>query len=179
MNWGNTQLWERILWEREREREREREDLLRCTSPHAETHTGIPTAKLQAEEGKWEKQRIAAKGQMRRGNIYRLSSQFQRLLNLQKMFFPFPFALFLSSSVLLPLGVQMSDSGNGSSLSSSLSSLYKACCMLQKQRHSAPPPYATVCPPSPPWVTDAECRWRREEVGGEMMEIGCRVGGNS
>lgn len=60
---------------------------------------------------------------------------------------PFPTALSLSSSVLIPLGVQMTDSGNGSSLSFSISfSLYKACCMLQKQRYSAPPPYATVLP---------------------------------
>lgn len=40
-------------------RERKAEDeekgiLLCCTAPHAETHIGIPTAKLPAEEGKWE-----------------------------------------------------------------------------------------------------------------------------
>jgi len=94
MNWGNTQS---MYTEREREREREREDLLCCTAPHAETHTGIPTAKLQAEEGKREKQRIAARGEMSRGNIYRLSFQFQRLLNLLRNNF------FLSLYCTLPL----------------------------------------------------------------------------
>lgn len=40
-------------------------------------------------------------------------------------------------------------------------SFYKACCMLQKPRHTAPPPYATADPPSPPRVTDAEDGWMR------------------